>query len=96
MKPLQVKSRQRLVPALLAFFAAFTTLTKIFILTMLTQMRGMDWTYLAFALPRIAGIASVVGVLAWFLAGVLQRHLLALLFGAIIGLVGGAAFVAAA
>ena len=85
-----------MVPALLAFFAAFTTLTKIFILTMLTQMRGMDWTYLAFALPRIAGIASVVGVLAWFLAGVLQRHLLALLFGAIIGLVGGAAFVAAA
>ena len=96
MKPLQVKSRQRLVPALLAFFAAFTTLTKIFILTMLTKMRGMDWTYLAFALPRIAGIASVVGVLAWFLAGLLQRHLLALLFGAIIGLVGGAAFVAAA
>ena len=85
-----------MVPALLAFFAAFTTLTKIFLLTMLTQMRGMDWPYLAFSLPRIAGIASVVGVLAWFLAGVLQRHLLALLFGAIIGLVGGAAFVAAA
>ena len=63
---------------------------------MLTQMREIDWPYLAFALPRIAGIASVVGVLAWFLAGLFQRHLLALLFGAIIGLVGGAAFVAAA
>ena len=96
MKHLQVKSRQRLVPALLAFFAAFTTLTKIFLLTMLTQMREIDLSYLAFSLPRIAGIASVVGVLAWFLAGVLQRHLLALLFGAIIGLVCGAAFVAAA
>ena len=85
-----------MIPALLAFFAAFTTLTKIFLLTMLTQMREIDWSYLAFAIPRIAGIASVVGVVAWFLAGVLQRHLLALLFGAIIGLVGGAAFVAAA
>ena len=96
MKHLQAKSRQRLVPALLASFAAVTTLTKIFLLTMLTQMREIDWSYLAFALPRIAGIASVVGVLAWFLACVLQRHLLALLFGAIIGLVGGEAFVAAA
>ena len=85
-----------MVPALLASFAAVTTLTKIFLLTMLTQMREIDWSYLAFALPRIAGIASVVGVGAWFLAAVLQRHLLALLFGAIIGLVGGAAFVAAA
>ena len=96
MKHLQVKSRQRLVPALLAFFAAFTTLTKIFLLTMLTQMREIDWPYLAFALPRVAGIASIVGVLAWLLSSVLQRHLLALLFGATIGLVGGAAFVAAA
>ena len=96
MKHLQAKNRQRLVPALLAFFAAFTTLTKIFLLTMLTQMREIDWPYLAFALPRMAGIAAVVGVLAWLLANLLQRHLLALLFGAIIGLVGGAAFVAAA
>ena len=96
MKHPQVKSRQRLVPALLAFFAAFTTLTKIFLLTMLTQMREIDWPYLAFALPRVAGIASIVGVLAWLLSSVLQRHLLALLFGATIGLVGGAAFVAAA
>ena len=96
MKHLQVKSRQRWVPALLAFLAAFTTLTKIFLLTMLMQMQEIDWPYMAFALPRIAAIAAVVAVLAWFLAGLLQRHLLALLFGAIIGLVGGAAFVAAA
>ena len=96
MKHLQARPRQRLIPALLAFFAAFTTLIKVFLLTMLTQMREIDWPYLAFALPRVAGIASIVGVLAWLLSSVLQRHLLALLFGATIGLVGGAAFVAAA
>ena len=96
MKHLQEKTRNRFVPALLAFFAAFTTLAKIFLLTMLTQLREIDWPYLAFAFPRIAGIASVVGLSAWFLARFLQRYLLALLFGAIIGLLGGAAFVAAA
>ena len=53
-----------MVPALLAFFAALTTLTKIFLLAMLMQMQEIDWPYVAFALPRIAGIASVVVVIA--------------------------------
>ncbi len=83
-------------PSFLSFFAAFTTLSKIFLLTMLTQQRAIDWSYVLFSLPRILGIALAVGGLAWVTAPLLQRPLFALAFGALTGLLGGVAFVIAA
>ena len=60
---------------------------------MLTQQGATDWPYVLFALPRIAGIALGIGALAWFSAPVLQRPLFALIFGALMGLLGGVSFV---
>jgi hypothetical protein len=89
-------SSDRAFPSALSFFAAFTTLAKIFVATMLVQTQRLDWGYLLFALPRISLIALGAGLLAWALAPLLQRTLIALLFGAVTGFAGACLYVAAA
>ena len=96
MKRIQEKTNYRALPSALAVFAAFTTLSKIFIATMLVQMQSLDWSYLLFALPRISVIALCTGLLAWLLASILQRPLAALLFGALTGFIGACIYVTGA
>jgi hypothetical protein len=71
-------------------------LAGIFVATMLQHYRAIDLDYLSYALIRITAISVLVAAAA-FLAG---RHLrslaIAALFGAVAGIVGGVAFVAAA
>ena len=96
MNRFQEVTRYRALPSVLSFFAAFTTLAKIFVATMLVQIQRLDWGYLLFALPRISLIALGAGLLAWVLAPLLQKPLVALLFGAVAGFAGASMYVAAA
>ena len=96
MSRFQERTSYRARPGALSFFAAFTTLSKIFVATMLVQLQRLDWDYLLFALPRISLIALGAGLFAWALAPFLQKPLVALLFGAVTGFAGACMYVAAA
>ena len=96
MNRFQERTSYRALPCALSFFAAFTTLAKIFVATMLVQTQRLDWGYLLFALPRISLISLCAGLLAWALASLLQRPLVALLFGAVTGFAGACLYVVAA
>ena len=63
---------------------------------MLVQLQRLDWGYLLYALPRISMIALGAALLAWGLASLLQKPLVALLFGAVTGFAGACLYVAAA
>jgi len=87
------RAKFRLTPSALAFFASFTTLAKIFVVSLLVRDRSVDWTDLLFALIGIAAFSLGAGLLAFVLAPVLQRHLAALLFGLLFGLVGAVTYI---
>ena len=86
----------RIVPAAVSGMASFAVLGSLFMATMLTQYRAIDIDYLLFALLRVSAISLLVTVVAALLAHRLRSVVRALLFGAVLGLVGGVAYVAAA
>ena len=86
----------RVVPAAVSGMASFAVLASLFMVTMLTHYRAIDTDYLLFALLRISAISLLVAVMAALLAHRLRSVVRALLFGAVLGLVGGVAYVAAA
>jgi len=87
---------RRLASALGPGLASLGVLSCLFVATMLLHYQAIDFAYLSFALFRILAISTLVAAVA-FMAG---RHLrslaVAALFGAVAGLVGGVALVAAA
>jgi hypothetical protein len=84
------------MPALSAGLASFMLLGGVFVATMLQHYQALDLAYLSYALARIAAISLVVAAAA-FMAGRRLRSLaIAALFGAVAGIIGGVAFVAAA
>jgi hypothetical protein len=87
---------RRLAPSLAAGLASFIALTALFVATMLIHYRAIDLAYLSFALLRIVAISALVFVVAFVVARHLRSLAGAALFGAVAGLVGGVAFVAAA
>ena len=93
MKLSKTGARTRLTPSALAFFASFTTLAKIFVVSLLVRDQSVDWTYVLFALTRILAFSLGAGLLAFVFAPVLQRHLAALLFGLLLGLMGAGAYI---
>ena len=84
------------MPSSLAFFASFTTLAKIFVVSSLVRDQSMAWPYLLSALTKISAFSTGAGLLAFVLAPVLQRHVAALLFGLDSGLIGAAMYITSA
>ena len=93
MKLSKTGAKSRLTPSALAFFASFTTLAKIFVVSLLVRDQSVHWSYVLFALARISAFSLGAGALAFVLAPVLQRHIIALLFGLLFGLVGAVAYI---
>jgi hypothetical protein len=87
---------RRLAPGLTAGLASLAVLTGLFVATMLLHYRAIDFTYLSFALLRIAAISTVVAAVAFAAGRHLRSLAVAAIFGAVVGLIGGVAFVAAA
>ncbi|NZA25246.1 hypothetical protein H0E84_02535 [Luteimonas sp. SJ-92] len=87
---------QRLALAVAAGLASFGMLTGLFVATMLVHYRAIDFAYLSFALLRIAAISTLVAAVASMSGRYLRSRAAAVLFGAVAGLIGGVAFVAAA
>ena len=96
MKLSKTGATSRLTPSALAFFASFTTLAKIFVVSLLVRDQSVGWPYLLFALTRISAFSLGAGLLAYMLAPVLQRHLAALLFGLALGLMCAATYIMSA
>nr|CAP48987.1 putative integron gene cassette protein [uncultured bacterium] len=93
MKLSKTGAKSRLTPSALAFFASFTTLTKIFVVSLLFGDQSVDWPSALSALTRIFAFSLGAGLLAFGLAPMLQRHLAALLFGLLLGLMGAATYI---
>ena len=93
MKLSKTGATSRLTPSALAFFASFTTLAKIFVVSLLVRDQSVGWPYLLLALTRISTFSLGAGLLAFVLAPVLQRHLAALLFGLLLALVGAVTYI---
>jgi len=87
---------RRLAPALVAGLASIIVLSGLFIAAMLLHYRAIDFAYLSFALLRIVAISTFVTAVAHVAARHLSSVAVAALFGAVAGLIGGVAFVAAA
>ena len=93
MKLSKTRAKSRLTPSALAFFASFTTLAKIFVASLLVRDRSVDWTNVLFSLAGISAFSLGAGLLAFVLAPLLQRHIAALLFGLLFGLVGASTYI---
>ena len=93
MKLSKTGAKSRLTPSALSFFASFTTLTKIYVVSVLFREQSVDWPSALFALTRIFAFSLGSGLLALGLAPMLQRHLAALLFGLLLGLMGAATYI---
>ena len=96
MKLSKTRANSRITPSALAFFASFTTLAKIFVVSLLVRDQSVAWPYLLLALTQISAFSLGAGILAFVLAPVLQRHVAALLFGLASGLIGTAAYMTSA
>ena len=96
MKLSNTRAKSRLTPSALAFFASFTTLGKIFVVSLLVRDQSVTWQYLLLALTQILAFSLGAGLLAFVLTPVLQRHVAALLFGLAFGLMGSAVYITSA
>lgn len=85
-----------MTPSALAFFASFTTLAKILVVSLLVRDQAVAGPYVLFALVRISAFSLSAGLLAFVLAPVLQRHLAALLLGLVFGLTCAATYIMSA
>lgn len=89
-------SPRRLAPALAAGLASLVVLSALFVATMFLHYRALDFAYFLFALLRIVGISFLVAAAAFAASRHLRSLAGAALLGAVTGLMGGVAFVAAA
>ena len=96
MKLSNTRAKPRLAPSALAFFASFTTLAKIFVVSLLVRDQSVTWPYLLLALTQILVFSLGAGLFAFILAPVLQRHAAALLFGLAFAVIGAAVYITSA
>ena len=96
MKLSSTRAKSRLTPSAIAFFASFTTLAKILVVSVLFRDQPVDWPHVLFALTRVSAFSLGAGLLAFALAPVLQRNLAALLFGLTLALIGAATYIMSA
>ena len=87
---------QRFVLALAAGAASLVGLCALFVATMLLHYRAIDFAYLSLALLRITAISGVVAAITFVVARHLPSLWAAVLFGVVVGGMGGVAFVAVA
>ena len=96
MKLSKTGAKSRLTPSALAFFASFTTLAKIFVVSLLVRDQSVAWPYLLSALTQISAFSLGAWLLAFGLAAVLQSHVAALFFGLFFGLIGAGVYITSA
>lgn len=87
---------RRLALGLTSGLASLVVLSGLFVATMLLHYRAIDCAYLSFALLRIAVISTLVAAVAFAAGRHLRSLAVAAILGAVAGLIGGVAFVAAA